>query len=103
MPTYSRLNNYLFRLNDIEKEARTKFGHSTPCYLEYIIREYLRYWRELQRLDHKDLKGMAWVRLAEIFNQQLYSIAFARLDMQFMIYEWDGLPLFEEDIKFCRD
>lgn len=100
--SYRRLDKYLYRLDEIEVQARRRLGASTGAYLDYIIKEFLAYWRQLQKENPPDLKGRAWVRLEVMFDQKLREIACCRLEMQWMIFELDGMQLHSQDYDLTR-
>lgn len=97
-----RLDKYLYRLDEIETKARRRLGCSTGAYLDYVIKEFLKYWRELQLQQPSDLQGQAWIRLETMFDQKLREIASCRLEMQWMIYELDGMPLHSSSYEITK-
>lgn len=92
----SAARRYLYELDNIEARARKKFGHCTHLYLYYVIREFMRYWRKLQKEHPSDLPDVVWGELYFFFNQALSEIASCRLDMMWLIYEYDDDQLFHE-------
>ncbi len=97
--TSKRLDKYLYRLDEIETQARRQHGESTAKYLEFIIKSFLEYWRELQQLKPEDLQGRAWYTLEAFFDMKLKEIAACRLEMQWMIYEFDGFDLHNDSYE----
>ncbi|OMH28119.1 hypothetical protein [Motiliproteus sp. MSK22-1] len=93
----NRVRHFLYELDEIETRARKNFGDCTGLYFHYITREYMRYWRELQRQEPEQLKGKAWDELQFFFDQKLRDLAWARFDMYWMIFEYDGKQLYPED------
>ncbi|WP_421863117.1 hypothetical protein [Motiliproteus sp.] len=88
------IRRFLEPLDDIETRARRTFGHCTSLYMHYILQEFMRYWRELEQQGHPELKGKAIDELCFFFDQKLRDIAFARFQMEWMIYEYDGEDLY---------
>ena len=97
---------FLYELDNIEIRARRKFAACSNLYLYHITREFMRYWRKIQSEHTDDLPDVVWGELYFFFNQKLYEIARCRLDMMWMIYEYDENQLFHEDYvekPFWRD
>ncbi len=88
---------YLYELDDIETRARRKFGDCTHLYLYFVSREFMRYWRHLQKTEN--LPDVVWGELYFFFNQNLFEIARCRLDLMWMIYEYDEDQLFHMDYE----
>jgi hypothetical protein len=88
--------HYLYELDAIEARGRKKFGRCSHLYLYYVANEFMRYWRRLQREHPQDLPDVVWGELYFFFNQNLYEIARCRLDLMWMIYEYDDDQLFHE-------
>lgn len=59
----------------------------------------MRYWRRLQDQYLDELPDVVWGELYFFFNQKLYEIARCRLDMMWMIYEYDEVQLFHDDYE----
>ncbi|MEH6649147.1 MAG: hypothetical protein V7707_03880 [Motiliproteus sp.] len=95
--TSPKIRPYLYPLDDIETRARKNFGHCTGLYLHYITREFMRYWRELQQQDNEVLQGRGWDQLNFYFDQKLREIASARMEMEWLIFEYDDEQLFDTD------
>ncbi|SEB17791.1 hypothetical protein SAMN02745729_13110 [Marinobacterium iners DSM 11526] len=92
-----RLDPFLYHLDDIEQQARREHGSSTAAYLDFIVREFLKYWRLLQSDKPAELEGQAWVRLCLLFELKLREIAYARFDLEWLIFEYDGEPLYNDN------
>ncbi|WP_133297470.1 hypothetical protein [Motiliproteus coralliicola] len=88
---------YLEPLEDIEARARKNFGDCTGLYLHYIIREFSRYWRGLQKREDPFLAGKVWDQLNFYFDQKLREIATIRLEMEWLIFEYDNEQLFDPE------
>lgn len=101
--SYRKLDKYLYRLDEIETRARRRLGCSTGAYLDFIIKEFLKYWRELQQQQPEDLQGRAWIRLEVMFDKKLREIATCRLEMQWMMYELDGMPLHAQSYEITAN
>jgi len=90
---------FLYELDKIESRARRKFPECSNLYLYYISRGFMRYWRRLQNQHLDELPDVVWGELYFFFNEKLYEIARCRLDMMWMIYEYDETHLFHEDYE----
>ncbi|WP_415906257.1 hypothetical protein ACMXYX_15825 [Neptuniibacter sp. QD72_48] len=92
-----RLDKFLYRLDDIEREARKQYGDHTPFYFRYVIKHFLEYWRQLQEEEPKELNNpMIWQRLELMFDIKLREIAYSRLEMQWLVFEYDEHQLHYE-------
>lgn len=91
------LRPYLYRLDEIEVQARRNFGCNTNLYLYHVTREFMRHWRYIQANHSDTIKYRLWDELYFFFNEKLFEIARCRLDMMWMIYEYDNEQLFHED------
>ncbi|MEJ1367064.1 MAG: hypothetical protein RPU35_02445 [Candidatus Sedimenticola sp. (ex Thyasira tokunagai)] len=56
----------------------------------------MKYWRQLQDEHLGSYPDVFWGELYFFFNQKLYEIARCRLDLEWMIYEFDENGLFHE-------
>lgn len=91
-----RLRKYLHNLDKIEARARRNFGGCTSLYLHFVTTEFMRYWRCLQDNCSAEIQGKMWDELYFFFNEKLYEVTRCRIDMMWMIYEFDGADLFHE-------
>jgi len=98
MPS-SELKKYIFKLDDIEKKVRKKTVFRTSIYIHYLTIEFMEYWRYLQTNHAHEIKGWMWDELYFTFNQRLFDFARCRLDIYWMIYEYDDKQLFFLDHK----
>ncbi len=65
--------------------------------MHYVIQEFMRYWRDLQKDHIGKFHDRHWDELYFFFNEKLYEIARCRLDMMWLMYEFDGEGLFHPD------
>jgi hypothetical protein len=54
----------------------------------------LEYWRQLEDRNFDGLRKHERDELYFFFNEKLYEIAKAHLDMYWLIYDYDDLPLY---------
>lgn len=90
------IDRFLYELDDIEARARKKYGYCTGLYLQYVIEHFIAYWRHIQLERFDDIHGEQWDSLYLEFNIKLADIAVCRLDMEWIIYEYDNKQLFHE-------
>lgn len=64
--------------------------------LFHITMDFLRYWRDLEKSNFKDLDKDATDELYYYFTEKLRCIYDCHLDMYYLIYDIDGKPLYSD-------
>ncbi len=91
------LNKYLYRLDDIEKRARYRFGHCSFLYLHNITLEYCAYFKWLTKNKSHDIHGAMIDALHFYFKEKLRELFISRSDIEWIVYEYDQSGLFPAD------
>lgn len=84
----------LYRLDEIYKHHRKDKNNYAGKIIFACINEYLEYWRQLEDRDFDGLRKHERDELYFFFNEKLYEIARTHLDMYWLIYDYDDLPLY---------
>jgi len=92
-------HKYLCHLDNIEAEARKKYARCSYRYMTYIVRSFISYWRYLQRKYGDEIPDIVWNELYFFFNEKLYEIARSRLDLMWLVYEYDDQGLFHDEFE----
>lgn len=84
----------LYRLDEIYVQHRKDKQNYAGKIIFACIHDFTEYWRELENRDFDGLRKHERDELYFFFNEKLYEIARAHLDMYWLTYDYDDEPLY---------
>lgn len=84
----------LYRLDEIYVHHRKDKNNYAAKLLFAVIHDFTAYWRELEDRDFDGLRKHERDELYFFFNEKLYEIAKAHLDLYWLTYDYDDQPLY---------
>jgi hypothetical protein len=96
MLIHRELKPYLHQLYELAASNRRKYAHHQSFMLYQLMLDYLRYWRELQHTQFRNLSLEAQDELYYWFTEKLLEVYDQHLDLYWLIGDIDGQPLFPD-------
>lgn len=84
----------LYRLDDIYIFHKRDKNNYAGKIIFACINDFTEYWRELEDRDFDGLRKHERDELYFFFNEKLYEICRAHLDLYWLTYDFDDLPLY---------
>jgi len=91
------IRKYLYRLDDIERLARQRFGSCSFLYLYSITAQYIAYFKWLTTRDNDRIEGYHLDALHFYFHEKLRELFLSRSDIEWLSFEVSGSDLFPSD------